>query len=99
MVRSKIPRPLPLPRMSAGKSYRRGRIWGGEARTLILPVARGVVLGGVEGLEDPVGRVDDLLELPCDGLLMAPGLTRHPADRFARRGAPARLLTLDTFFR
>src|SRR4051812_10743448 len=99
MVRSKIPRPLPLARMEAGKTYRLGRIFGADGRTLILPVDHGIVLGRVEGLEDPVGKVDDLLELPCDGLLMAPGLTRHTADRFARRGAPARLLTLDTFFR
>ena len=46
-----------------------------------------------------MARVDELLEFPCDGLLMAPGLTRMTADRFARRDAPARILTLDTFFR
>src|SRR5919204_6855882 len=85
--------------MGAGKAYRMGRIFGADGRTLILPVDHGLVLGRVEGLEDPVGRVDGLLDLPCDGLLMAPGLTRHTADRFAHRGAPARLLTLDTFFR
>jgi fructose-bisphosphate aldolase, class I len=85
--------------MAAGKTYRLGRIFGTDGRTLILPVDHGIVLGRVEGLEDPVGRVDDLLQLPCDGLLMAPGLTRHTAERFARRDAPARLLTLDTFFR
>src|SRR5947207_4736209 len=77
MVGSKIPRPLRLSRMGAGKIYRLGRIFGVDARTLILPVDHGVVLGRVQGLEDPVGRLDDLLELPCDGLLMAPGLTRH----------------------
>ena len=43
--------------------------------------------------------MDGLLDLPCDGLLMTPGLTRLTTDRFARRDAPARLLTLDTFFR
>jgi fructose-bisphosphate aldolase, class I len=76
-----------------------GRIFGPDGRTLVLPVDHGLTLGRVEGLEDPVARVDGLLDLPCDGLLMAPGLTRHTAERFAHRGAPARLLTLDTFFR
>jgi fructose-bisphosphate aldolase, class I len=85
--------------VGAGKAYRMGRIFGADGRTLVLPVDHGLVLGRVEGLEDPVGRVDGLLDLPCDGLLMAPGLTRHTAARFARRDAPARLLTLDTFFR
>jgi class I fructose-bisphosphate aldolase len=68
-------------------------------RTVVLPVDHGLTLGRVEGLEDPVARIDGLLDLPCDGLLMTPGITRLTTDRFARRGAPARLLTLDTFFR
>src|SRR4051794_12317158 len=85
--------------MGAGKTYRMGRIFGTDGRTLILPVDHGLTLGRIEGLEDPVARVDGLLDLPCDGLLMAPGLTRATVERFAHRGAPARLLTLDTFFR
>jgi len=85
--------------MGPGKSYRMGRIFGEDGRTLVLPVDHGLTLGRIEGLEDPVGVLDGLLDLPCDGLLMAPGLTRHTADRFARRGAPARILTLDTHFR
>jgi class I fructose-bisphosphate aldolase len=85
--------------MGPGKRYRMGRIFGEDGRTLVLPVDHGLTLGRISGLEDPVGVLDGLLDLPCDGLLMAPGLTRHTADRFARRGAPARILTLDTHFR
>jgi class I fructose-bisphosphate aldolase len=85
--------------MGAGKTYRMGRIFGADGRTLVLPVDHGMTLGRVEGLEHPVAVVAGLLDLPCDGLLMAPGLTRVTAGRFARRDAPARLLTLDTFFR
>jgi class I fructose-bisphosphate aldolase len=85
--------------VGAGKTYRMGRIFGPDGRTVVLPVDHGLTLGRVEGLEDPLARVDELLDLPCDGLLMAPGLTRLTADRFARRDAPARILTLDTFFR
>src|SRR3954465_75295 len=85
--------------MGPGKSYRMGRIFGEDGRTLILPVDHGLTLGRIEGLEDPVAILDGLLDLPCDGLPMAPGPPRPPADRFARRGAPARILTLDTHFR
>lgn len=85
--------------MTPGKRYRMGRIFGADGRTLILPVDHGLTLGRIEGLEDPVKVLDGLLDLPCDGLLMAPGLTRHTAERFAERGSPARILTLDTHFR
>jgi fructose-bisphosphate aldolase, class I len=85
--------------VTAGKRYRMGRLFGADERCLILPVDHGLTLGRVEGLEDPVSRVASLLDLPCDGFLMAPGLTRLTVDRFAHRGAPARILTLDTFFR
>jgi class I fructose-bisphosphate aldolase len=85
--------------MGAGTTYRMGRIFGADGRTLILPVDHGMTLGRIDGLEHPVAVVEGLLDLPCDGLLMAPGLTRATAERFARRDAPARLLTLDTFFR
>jgi class I fructose-bisphosphate aldolase len=76
-----------------------GRIFGADGRSLVLPVDHGLTLGRVQGLEDPVALVDGLLDLPCDGLLMALGLTRLTAERFGVRGAPARILTLDTFFR
>jgi class I fructose-bisphosphate aldolase len=85
--------------MEAGRHYRLGRIFGADGRSLVLPVDHGLTLGRVAGLENPVARVDEFLKLPCDGLLMTPGLVRASADRFAHRGAPARLLTLDTFFR
>jgi len=85
--------------VGAGKRYRMGRMFGQDGRMLVLPVDHGLTLGRVEGLEDPAAVLDGLLDLPCDGVLMAPGLTRLTVHRFARRGAPARLLTLDTFFR
>ena len=85
--------------MGPGKRYRMGRIFGEDGRTLILPVDHGLTLGRIQGLENPVAVLEGLLDLPCDGLLMAPGLTRHTADRFAHRGSPARILTLDTHFR
>lgn len=85
--------------MGAGKAYRMGRIFGSDGRTLVLPVDHGLTLGRVEGLENAFGVVGRLLRLPCDGLLMTPGVVRHTVEHFALRGSPARLLTLDTFFR
>jgi fructose-bisphosphate aldolase, class I len=85
--------------MGPGRRYRMGRIFGEDGNTLVLPVDHGLTLGRVEGLEHPVARMDELMDLPVDGLLMNTGLVRATVDRFARRGAPARLLTLDTFFR
>ena len=85
--------------MGPGKAYRMGRIFGADGRSLVLPVDHGLTLGRVEGLEDPVALLAALRELPCDGFLMTPGVARHTVQQFAQRGAPARLLTLDTFFR
>src|SRR3954468_19444638 len=85
--------------MGPGKAYRMGRIFGSDGRTLVLPVDHGLTLGRLEGLEDPVALLGGLRHLPCDGFLMTPGLARHTVAQFAQRGAPARLLTLDTFFR
>ena len=85
--------------MDAGKRYRLGRLFGDDGRTLVLPVDHGMILGRVAGLEDPVTRVADLMTTGADGLLMSSGLLRHSVEQFARRGAPARIVTLDTFFR
>jgi class I fructose-bisphosphate aldolase len=85
--------------MGPGKAYRMGRIFGADGRSLVLPVDHGLTLGRVQGLEDPVALLAALRELPCDGFLMTPGVARHTVQQFAQRGAPARLLTLDTFFR
>ena len=50
---------------AAGKSYRLGRIFAGDGRTVILPVDHGTMLGRVAGLEAPVaGRVTPGVEDP-----------------------------------
>jgi len=82
--------------MSAGLTYRMGRIFGRDGRAMILPVDHGLMLGRVPGLEDPGGLVHAAAELGCDGLLMSLGLLRATAGTFADRCAPARLLTIDT---
>jgi class I fructose-bisphosphate aldolase len=84
---------------AAGKSYRLGRIFADDGRTVILPVDHGTMLGRVSGLEDPVGLVRSFLPLACDGFLLSPGVATRTAPLFATRSAPARLLTIDTYWR
>lgn len=82
--------------MGAGLTYRLGRIFGRDGQAMILPVDHGIMLGRVRGLEDPRGVLADALTAGCDGLLISPGLARATAATFAERGAPARLITMDT---
>jgi fructose-bisphosphate aldolase, class I len=84
---------------TAGKSYRLGRIFAGDGRTVILPVDHGTMLGRVEGLEDPVALIRSFLPLACDGFLLGPGVAARTAPLFAHRSAPARLMTIDTYWR
>jgi class I fructose-bisphosphate aldolase len=65
----------------------------------VLPVDHGTMLGRVSGLEDPVGLVQRFMDLDLDGFLLGPGVLARTAELFARRGAPARLLTIDTYWR
>ncbi|MBX6372270.1 MAG: deoxyribose-phosphate aldolase [Acidothermus sp.] len=85
--------------MGAGSTYRLGRIFGRDGRTMVLPVDHGLMLGRIAGLEDPVAMTSTAIEAGCDGLLMSAGLARATASLFAERGSPARLLTVDTLFR
>jgi class I fructose-bisphosphate aldolase len=82
--------------MSAGLTYRLGRIFGHDGRAMILPVDHGLMLGRIPGLEQPKALVEAAAGAGCDGLLMSAGLARATAGMFAHRHAPARLLTLDT---
>ena len=85
--------------MRAGKQYRLGRLFGSDGKALILPVDHGLTLGRIAGLEDPVALLGELLPLGFDGVLLSSGLAQRTTSLFAARGAPARVLTLDTFFR
>lgn len=84
---------------AAGKRYRLGRIFGDDGRSVVLPVDHGTMLGRVSGLEDPVALVERFMDLDLDGFLLGPGVVARTAELFAHRGAPARLLTIDTYWR
>lgn len=84
---------------ASGKQYRMGRIFAADGRTLVLPADHGTMLGRLAGLEDPIELVRRFLPLACDGFLLGPGVLQRTAPWFAHRGAPARLLTLDSYWR
>jgi len=88
----------PTSASQAGKTYRMGRIFGSDGRTVVLPLDHGSMLGRVAGLEDPVGALERFVPLSCDGFLIGPGVAARSAALFARRAAPARLLTIDSYW-
>jgi class I fructose-bisphosphate aldolase len=92
-------RPVATSATSAGKQYRLGRLFADDGRTVILPVDHGTMLGRVSGLEDPAALMERFMPLACDGFLLSPGLATRTSALFGRRDAPARLLTIDTYWR
>jgi class I fructose-bisphosphate aldolase len=89
---------LPVSATQSGKVYRMGRIFGPDGKTVVLPLDHGTMLGRVPGLEDPVAALESFLSLSCDGFLIGPGLASRSAPLFAHRNAPARLLTIDSYW-
>ena len=75
-----------------------GRIFGPDKKTVVLPLDHGSMLGRVAGLEDPVATLARFAPLHCDGFLIGPGVAARSASLFSHRGAPARLLTLDSYW-
>lgn len=75
-----------------------GRVFGPDGKTVVLPLDHGSMLGRVEGLEDPVAALAEFAALRCDGFLIGPGVAAHSVATFARRDAPARLLTIDSYW-
>ncbi|MGD0944113.1 MAG: deoxyribose-phosphate aldolase [Acidimicrobiales bacterium] len=89
---------VPSPRQ-AGKAARLRRIFGDDGRCVIVPLDHGSILGRVPGLEDPMATLRRFFDAPCDGFLLGPGVLRRSAELFGRRSAPARILTMDVYWR
>jgi class I fructose-bisphosphate aldolase len=80
----------------SGKLVRLGRLFDPvSGRSLVVPADHGMTLGAVAGLEEPRLLLQRLEGLKVDATLIGPGVARETADLFARRSAPARILTLD----
>lgn len=84
---------------SPGKAYRMSRLFGPDHRSVILPIDHGSMLGRVPGLEDPIAVLERMLPLGCDAFLMALGLAERSTRYFEGRGSPARLITLDSYWK
>ena len=72
---------------AAGKSYRLGRIFAHDGRTVILPVDHGTMLGRVAGLEDPVALIRASCRFAATDSCSARALRPEPrrCSRAARR--------------
>ena len=80
----------------SGMRVRLGHIFDpASGRALIVPVDHGLVLGALAGLENPRSLLESLEPLGVDATLLGPGLAQLHGDLFARRSAPARILTVD----
>lgn len=80
----------------SGKTVRLGRLFdAASGRSLVVPADHGLGTGVVSGLEEPRRLLERLEGLGVDATLISPGMARANADLFARRSAPARVLTLD----
>ncbi len=88
----------PASAAQSGKAYRMGRIFGPDHKTVVLPLDHGTMMGRVPGLEDPVKALATFMSYSCDGFLIGPGVAARSAALFATRGAPARLLTIDSYW-
>lgn len=81
--------------MSA-KEVRLSRLFDSRSgNSLVVPVDHGLNLGVAPGLEEPRRLLERLEGLGVDATLLSPGTLRANADLFARRTAPARILTID----
>lgn len=79
--------------------YRLSKIFQQESgNTFVLPVDHGLSLGYIEGLENPVEVLKNLINENVDTVLIADGLARQCEEIFFGRNAPAKMLCADIFY-
>lgn len=79
-----------------GKDIRLSRLFNSRSKkSVIIPVDHGLVMGNVEGLEDPIEMLKKLVELNVDGVLLGPGIAKNTVELFFGKNVPARILTVD----
>ena len=78
------------------KELRMSRILNFKSgKSVIIPIDHGIVMGNVEGLEDPLKILKQLIDTGIDGTLLSPGIGKISLDLFASKDAPGRILTAD----
>jgi class I fructose-bisphosphate aldolase len=78
------------------KELRMSRILNPKSgKSVIIPIDHGIVMGNVEGLEDPIKILKQLINTGIDGTLLSPGIGKISIDLFSSKDAPGRILTAD----
>ncbi|MEZ5592269.1 MAG: fructose-bisphosphate aldolase [Gammaproteobacteria bacterium] len=79
-----------------GKQIRLGRMFSNNTgRAICLAFDHGMMLGPIQGFEDPGRIIDYALEAELDGIILTPGMLSKFADRFSSKQAPSVILRLD----
>ncbi len=66
-----------------------------SGKSVIIPIDHGLVMGNIEGLQDPLDILEKLVKLGIDGTLMSPGIAKITNEYFCSKNAPGRILTID----
>lgn len=78
------------------KELRLSRILNPKSgKSVIIPIDHGLVMGNIEGLQDPIDILEKLVKLGIDGTLMSPGIAKITNEYFCSKDAPGRILTID----
>lgn len=82
-----------------GKEYRMRRIFSEvDGNCTILPIDHGIVMGNIEGLENPVQVLRDLYSDHIDAVLINEGVNHQALDLLGKRAAPSRILNASTYY-
>ena len=85
--------------MDAGIKLRMSRLFNADTgKSVIIAIDHGIE-GVPEGLEDPVAKVETLIESGVDALLLNPGLFQRVSGLWKRRNGPGVVLSVDYFMR
>lgn len=76
------------------RELRLRRLFGPAGRTVIIAIDHGLFDGPILGMED-LPATARRIHPEVDGVLLAPGMLRHCAEVFARRGAPLAVVRLN----
>ena len=79
--------------VTTGGGIRLARLFDGGSNAVIAAIDHGLYNGPRPGFEDLGAIVDRITG--ADAILIAPGMARHVASAFSRRGAPAMIVRLN----
>lgn len=66
-----------------------------SGNTLITPIDHGFYMGAVKGLEDPIGKIEELIKYKVDGTLMSFGLNKIASKYFGTQDYLPKIMTAD----